>query len=384
MGKYSTVSEFLSSLSMEQRLSLIETYLAPILKKSTYRQDRLEFCCPLHNDRTPSARLFLKPGPKQEPPLTFKCFVCGSMDFVSFLSQVFSCSKRQVAADIFQLDGRSPGVRIARPVLPVAHQSARDQGASIPMAEKLWRLTHDAATDDGDDEDLPVVEWAESRGLFDSLCNDLTGILRRSHLEVPGILKDTAWWFSEGYRLMLPLFDVTTGDLVNVQAIRVKGTEGPKARFPTRGRGSVRVAGAVFANKPARRLFHPGAVPHGGWVVIVEGGPDLLAVGQALYDVPVLAVPGSSNAKLAAGPWCQGHKVLLALDSDDAGLSAAQVLYRAINENGGQPEAVEHPHGAKDACNLLDLGWALPDLRSWFLGAMEALDARSRTEAVSA
>jgi len=316
--------------------------------------------------------------------MTFKCFACGSMDFVSFWAKVFSCSSREAAAEIFPSGGRSSSSRGAKPPMPTQLRELETvRGTSISMVRKLWRLAYDAATDDGDDADLVIADWAEGRGFFDALCNDLCGILRREHLDVVGIPEDVRRWFLGHYRLILPLFDVGSGELVNVQALRVSGDDGPKVLFPRRATGadSVRVSGSVFANKPARRLLLQPAESPGGWVVVTEGGTDSLAVGQALFDLPVIGVPGASCAARAVGEWCRGRKVLLALDSDETGIAAARSMASAVDKAGGFAEAIRYPgEAAGDACDLLDRGFKLGDIRQWMLDAIAALEPRAVEE----
>ena len=136
--------------------------------------------------------------------------------------------------------------------------------------------------------------------------------------------------------------------------------------------------GTAFANMAALDMIRGGREHQ--VALFGEGLTDYLALLLAT-SIPLLCSPGVSVAGSAIGPWATGRTVLVALDADEAGDTAAKSVAGRIRELGGQPLRLRWPGGSKDACSVLEVN-GLEEL------ALEVEDAvstaRRRTHAATA
>ena len=151
------------------------------------------------------------------------------------------------------------------------------------VAQQAWAAGLARARDDDRvDQDRDVYEYLNLRGLGEAWEAGLYGIVAKGS-RTPIHL----WpWQDIGWRIVVPLYDIYTGVLTNVQARAVR--EAPtKVRTPK----GTRLGGTAFANPSALRLLRGESVAHGP-IVLGEGLTDLLGLSIAI-DNPVVSAPGT-------------------------------------------------------------------------------------------
>jgi len=117
-------------------------------------------------------------------------------------------------------------------------------------AQAVWSAAHERARDDRfaeDPEDREVYRYLSLRGLPEAWEYSAVGILV-STLDLPALIKS---WPGSGYRLVLPLHAVSTGEVLSVQARSVRPGGSPKTLFPP---GSVS-RGTVLATAAELRVL---------------------------------------------------------------------------------------------------------------------------------
>jgi DNA primase len=89
-------------------------------------------------------------------------------------------------------------------------------------------------------------------------------------------------------------------------------------------------------------------------VIFGEGLTDYLALACAAAGYAVLSAPGTGFAVPAVGRWAIGARVVVAVDSDEAGRRCADELVPALYRQGARDvyRAV-WPRGCKDACDVV-------------------------------
>lgn len=216
------------------------------------------------------------------------------------------------------------------------------------QAQEIYRAcearAHDPETPPFDEK---VWSFLASRNLERAIERRLFGIMPFDVSRLP--VEVHSW--RESWPLVEALYS-KKGVLTNLQARAVSPDIDKDKRYKNLpGR---RVSGSMLANNVAlavqRKEREVGAV------IITEGATDFLAVGMAAPEsVAVVSVPGTSNATATAGPWMKGAKLLLLLDCDGPGKTAAIALAQASSKYG--PESItigEWPEGHEDACEFLN------------------------------
>jgi hypothetical protein len=125
-------------------------------------------------------------------------------------------------------------------------------------------------------------------------------------------------------------------------------------------------------------LYNADVVCYGEPAVLVEGIFDALAIQQSAGDIVAAVSPGTTKTR--GMRWLtllSGAKpLLLALDSDDAGMDAAESYWQDIF-----PDAMRwRPSEGKDAAAMLQSGF---DLRSWVQQALDQAGSCERDEAIA-
>lgn len=220
-------------------------------------------------------------------------------------------------------------------------RGAVDPALDIALVREVWEESQKRArNDDAVARERDVYACLRQRRLHPA-CHDLEfGILP------PGLPEPFDAWYGSGHRIVLPLHDVATGDVVNVQARCIRASR-MKTRVPT---GS-RVTGTVFANRAGVDLLR-GSSRTGQCVIFGEGLTDSIALGF-LAGGPILAAPGTGAAKNAIGAWARDQVIVLALDTDESGDRAIGPTADAAYRHGASRVfRLRWPKGLKDICEL--------------------------------
>ena len=227
-------------------------------------------------------------------------------------------------------------------------RSAAPRSFAPQEVRKVWQLSLERAGDDervSGSEEQATYAYLVSRGLAEAFEERLYGIVT-SDLKLPDAVRN---WPKQSYHLVVPLYDVETGELSSIQARSVDDTVRPKTRFPLGARAS----GVVFANTLGLEVLRGGRP--GLPVILGEGLTDSLALSLFSY-APVLAVSGVSNASSAIAAWAAGRDIRIALDHDRAAETVLPLLARKIFHAGGRSVVrTRWPRGAKDACDALEI-----------------------------
>jgi len=270
--------------------------------------------CPLpgHDDTRASAVIFLEQG-------RFHCSVCTPGRSLSAAELLGATGFTARAASGFTSSD-------ARSTWALAQARTRDESTSARA------------------EDEEVYGYLASRGLGAAWEERAYGIVARSM----GLPRAIVHWPAGGYRIVLPLYDVTTGELVNLQARSVRQGAQPKTLFP---RGT-RARGLVFANSSGLRMLSGERAESA--VVLAEGLTDHLAL-SIHTALPVISAPGTTMAATAISSWVRDRKLIVALDGDRAGELAAGEAVRLAHLAGARSVArARWPGKAKDACEALE------------------------------
>ena len=346
------------------------------------RGEKLTLCCPLpsHEDAAASAVIFLNTG-------RFHCSVCTPGASISLLELQATLAGRTGVTEIPSRDpvpkaSRGHDGRLERPRrsaqeevrvkwqhglkrsgndcrvpagdAPVSRTSSgHDERSADPGSfrqeevREVWQVSLERSGDDhrvSGREERATYAYLASRGLAEAYEERLFGIVT-SDLKLPEAIRN---WPKQSYHLVVPLYDVETGELASIQARTIDDTVRPKTRFP---RGA-RASGVVFANAKGLQVLR--RERSGPTVVLGEGLTDYLALSLS-SNLPVLGVPGVTNASKAIGPWTEGHDIRIAFDTDRAGEAVVPRLVQQIFRAGGRSVVrTRWPRGAKDACDALE------------------------------
>jgi len=345
--------------------------------------NKIVFRCPLHNDKTPSACCW----PAEN---TFSCFSCGGRSAKQLAEELnlpwpppeltqnndprlarrsSSYVSRQCAPP--SLAARKGACCVTpkaleRPIAGVKPAKEREYSCTPAIAQEFWRKCLDRYYDMSCELlDNQIYGFIKDRGLFDCVLNqlDLFGCLPENIDHHPKQwCKETKkfWsWYDLDCRLIVPLHDVKTGEIVNVQGRLIRyGGYKIETTFPFLGtkffpKGG-RVAKTTFANSAGVKLLK-GEGNSRGAVVIGEGLTDHLALSVAHHPLPVFSAPGVAGVQHIAGDWMKGRRVLIALDCDTAGEDHVPELRRRIVAHGGYPVRIRWPEGIVDACDFLQV-----------------------------
>ena len=301
------------------------------------RGEKLTLSCPLpsHADAAPSAVVFLNTG-------RFHCSACTPGASLSLLElrELLDGESEDSSAPGDARSLTSPVLRTRAPT--GAHRFRQDD------TREIWQLALERMTDDhrvSGREEQATYAYLASRGLLDVYEERLFGIVT-SDLKLPDACRR---WPQDSYHLVVPLYDVQTGELASIQARTIDEAVRPRTRFP---RGA-RASGVVFANAMGLQVLRGGRP--GLPVILGEGLTDFLALSLSSYP-PVLAVPGVAAASSAIGPWAEGRDIRIAFDTDAAGDAVVPQVVRKIYRAGGHSVVrTRWPRGAKDACDALQL-----------------------------
>lgn len=294
------------------------------------RGSKRKLRCPFHDDKHPSAVLFVEDN-------TFHCSTCA-----------LSLTAKQ-SAERLGVPWRGKPTFPGDFVRPAVERKAAEYAFSAADAERVWTAAVAEARDDSRILDnAEPLEFIRSRGVETALdCGeDLLGFLPEKDVH-----SATCSWYPS-YRLVVPLFD----ELGRIQNVQARLTVSPvpdgakKILFPS---GS-KAAGARFANRSGRALLS-GDDCASRIVIIGEGLFDFISLSIVKPSVPVFAAPGCEFMPGIVGSWAKGRVVYVGAHVDEAGERAALETARKIFEMGGKPKRLRWPKGAKDCNDALTL-----------------------------
>ena len=292
--------------------------------------DKRTLRCPRHDDRRASSFISVSRN-------LHHCSVCGSLSAKGFCEALgIPWPNRSSIESGAQYE--SPGSTEPEPTFTPSD------------AQEVWRQAAARARDDRRVEaDHEVYQYLSARNLGESWDRMAYGILS---VDMAGELPPAvAWWPESGYRLVAPLYSVSSGELTNVQARNTSANppRGRKVLFPRGGRAT----GTVFANDSGRRVLL--GEKNDRAVVLAEGLSDYLAA-VIVWGGPVVSTPGTSMAPTAIGPWVKGRTIILLLDADEPGKGAAGQVCYEVQRHGGQTIPILWTAaGVGDLCDAIDV-----------------------------
>ncbi|MEM7231771.1 MAG: CHC2 zinc finger domain-containing protein [Planctomycetota bacterium] len=322
--------------------------------------------CPFHEDRNPSFGINVLTG-------RWKCQAgCGSGDSFDLHQRLrgltgFRATLESLKEELGLGDGHKCAV--AKPVL--APKSVKREsppaGAFTPDdAQNVWRFAYEEAKASFASREKQRTEaFLQNRELGSVLPMQLHGVVTE---RVASQHDSTRFWARNHYHLVVPLYDVETATIVNLQARRTDTREsgGPKTRFPRGGK----VSGTVFANDRGLDVLR--GEDRTAPAVLGEGLTDFLSLACSMPGhIAVFAVPGISLSAGVIKPWAEGRRVYLLFDNDDAGERHVMPAVRAIRRVGGSPYRILWPPSVKDACDVLRCA-GVDRFRDFFQNRMSA------------
>lgn len=323
-------------------------------------------CCPMHQERTPSATLSIGPAGS----LRLHCFgACSrSWDALALLAAVRGLDVKadfravlQEAADVAGVvledsaagsgfSGSRTGIYRER---PVNYDNVIVAPPSYPPdAFELWSQCAPVTAD------AEVRDYLAGRGLDAARVAhlDLARVIPTA--EVPQLPR-WAWargesWASSGHRLVVPAYDAQ-GRLRSLRASRVQTRQDVANGSPKRLAPSGHTcAGLVFAEPKALALLsNPEGVAEdmiAAWgevrVVVCEGEPDFLTSSLAWPDWPVIGVFSGAWTEAVSARIPDGAHVVIAVHQDNAGRRYADAISATLT---GRCRVERAPIGTEDA-----------------------------------
>lgn len=314
-------------------------------------------CCPIHGENTPSFHIHTS----GERVGQCKCFGCGfwAGDSVALWAKLRGLAMYPAALELAQAFGLDLSEPVALPPVVVAvKEKAPDPVAAIEP-ERRAKLLADflflckAATP----EDARLAAWDYLRGrgfTADTIrragivagSREAIGALRAmgysaAELRAAGLLiaqdKKPDYYAFSGQSLIIPYYQ--GGQIVTLQGRVVPGAdrENSSKYLNLRGPRGVWGLDALTGAKAGQDVY------------LCEGVLDALTLVQA--GGLALAFPGANGALELLQPHfpaLRGRRVVVALDADPSGESAASALLEALRAAGFTAERGRPAHGAKD------------------------------------
>lgn len=313
--------------------------------------------CPFHHEKSPSFHVNDQLG-------FYKCFGCGEGgDVFTFLEKYEGMTFREALEYLAELTGvtltnrqQSPEDKLRARVLEVLDAAADwyHHNLSLPVGEPARKYLHSRGTNS---QLVKMFKLGAAPDDWQALCNYLRGQkFRDQEIVAAGLARqkstDRIYDAFRG-RLMFPLRN-HRGQVVGFSGRQLVAN-------PNEGK---------YINTPETLVYHKGKMLYGLFehaqpirknkmMLIVEGEFDMLSSSQAGIDF-VCAIKGSAltqdHAKLIAR---YTNKVLLALDSDNAGINATKKAIAALRPQGVELRVVM-VEGGKDPDEL-----ARADANAW-------------------
>lgn len=301
------------------------------------RGDSVMFCCPWHEDETPSASLQI--GEKGTPRV--HCFACSeSWDIHSLVAVLHGVDVSSEFPELLRREDeilcayteqdRAPGLgsRVS------GHAPERREYPPAEEVERLWSdcecVTEHSVSDS--DALIEVVEFLLDRNADPRLIAK-ADVVRRLPAERSGWVM--AWFpglVDARWAIVLPAYD-HQGRMRSLHGRSVvAGDEGAKGVWP-KGHTS---SGLALANERAIQLLK--GKPSVLDVLFVEGAPDFLRAcareeKKALKGAAVFGIGASSKSFLSAACWPADLQATIATHSDRAGCAYASRVLEALPES---------------------------------------------------
>jgi len=298
--------------------------------------------CPFHQERTPSFTV----SPERQ---MFYCFGCGKGgDVFSFLMM----KENLTFGEALRVLAERAGVRLSRaPAGSGTGQKVQEVRKALEWAQEKYQSVL------GSELGKECLEYLRSRGLTEDVISRFKlgyapsywdFLLRAAHNDgVPeealvdaGLLvRRSEGGFYDRFRdrVMFPIWD-GTGKVIGFAGRVLKEGE-PK-----------------YLNTPETSLFHKGkhwyalhlardGIRRTGRAVVMEGYMDVIACHQHGFDNAVAGMGTSLTPDQARALFLLGGEVVLAYDSDAAGLQAAERAVTVFREAGGRVKVASFEEG---------------------------------------
>ena len=311
----------------------------------TRRGGRFWGCCPFHEERSPSFSL-IPPDARR-----YFCFGCGATgDAINWMMDKEGVSSFQEAIE-------SLAERFGVPIR--YEQSSPQEEAERKVSEHRIELLDRAANYYvtclwGMDEAAPAREYLRDRGFDEEILRRyrigyaptsgraladraLSGGFNRAQLADAGLARGSGDFFQG--RIMFPIGDAR-GRVLGFGGRVMPGADGPKYVNSPEG-PRFRKRELLYGLHEARP-----AAAKGGWVAVVEGYTDVLALALAGVESAVACMGTSLTSQQLREVKRVAGEVRLCFDSDAAGESAA---FRTVEAGKGIPlrmSALKLPAGS--------------------------------------
>lgn len=271
--------------------------------------------CPFHEDGSASFSVF----PGKDGFDAFNCFAgCGGGDAVDFLALTSGLPHPDACRAFIELAGGSP----LPATVPRRARSKATSDAEKAAQRKTWPPFTPPLTSETGSEEIALSALAALRHV------SLAGV---KLMAARGLLWFTAWKDS-------PAWVVTDGARVNAQVRRMDGK-----LWPAIGKKAQTLPGSCAAWPIGAESSKPFPV-----VLLVEGGPDLLAAHHWIHthgregDTAAVGVLGSSNTIPAdALAHFAAKRVRIMAHADDAGREAARRWKGQLDTVGARVDAAD-------------------------------------------
>lgn len=289
----------------------------------------LSFCCPVHNEKNPSASA--RRG--QDGSAQWRCFGCQAAgDALSLIAAARGLSTRgadfpallAVGAELAGLNQLADAIRNGKPAPEYARPSPPppEPERGYPLPEEL-RALWDLCVPPASDADTCRFLVQRGKRLIDP--DKCLGRVIPLDAQLPRwAYHGKRPWTELGYRLLLPTFDFL-GIWRSVRAVNILRPPGlPKTRSPT---GHV-TAGLCLANRAAVEFLRVPRVVNP--LVIVEGETDFMSASYALH-IPIIGIGSGSWTSDWGRRVPSGSTVRVAVDDDLAGHLYVKSIRDSLN-----------------------------------------------------
>lgn len=295
--------------------------------------------CPFHNEKTPSFNV----NPERN---TFHCFGCGTGgNAITFLMKYNSCSFQEAVQEL------ADRAQITLPAPRLSEESkAREKHRQDILAVNrdaaiyYYRLLRSPTGARGlkyfTDRGLsPEIMKMFGLGFADGMRSDLTAYLRKKGYSDELILESDVAGFNEKQglhdrfwnRVMFPIMDVR-GKVIGFGG-RVLGDSKPKYINSSEN--------AVFDKGRNLYALHLARRSRSGYLILCEGYMDVIAMHQAGFTESVASLGTAFTPGQASLLRRYADRILLAYDSDAAGVRAALRNIEILRKGGLESAVID-------------------------------------------
>ncbi|MEM7260732.1 MAG: DUF3987 domain-containing protein [Planctomycetota bacterium] len=277
-------------------------------------------CCPGHSDPTPSLSINAGDDSRALLHCFGGCDIDGVLDALGLdLSHLFGDGP-ELPTDFYN---RAASVAAKAAAASTRSSSKGRSGRRVPppSADQIARFYECTVRNRAHGGDPDALDYLRGRGIeLDRLSDQSFGLLGDTASDHPAFAK----FKRDAHRVIVPVYDVGSGALVNVQARSIEDGGHRKIDSPA----GVQLARTAFMNDRALAAVCGAKLDEDQRRVLVvgEGLIDHLTLLSLGLPFATIAAPGASQANRCLGVWARGWTLIAALDNDEAGRKATAKL----------------------------------------------------------